>query len=130
MRRQGATGVYLACSDGAGHSADSNTFNVTAVPAPDLTVALTNSGNFKQGDTGDTYTITATNSGTLPTTAPVSVAGLLPAGLTATAFSGSGWTANLATLSATRSDVLAAGALSRTDPDGQRRHERPGQRDQ
>ena len=38
------------------------------------------------------------------------MADLLPAGLTATAFSGPGWTTNLATLTATRSDALAAGA--------------------
>jgi uncharacterized repeat protein (TIGR01451 family) len=107
---QAATGVYLVGSDGAGHVGDSDTFTVSPIPAPDLTVALTDSGSFKQGDVGDTYTITATNSGTLPTTAAVSVADLLPAGLTATAFSGSGWTTNLATLTATRSDVLAAGA--------------------
>ena len=34
----------------------------------------------------------------------------LPAGLTATALSGTGWTRNLSTLTATRSDALAAGA--------------------
>ena len=34
----------------------------------------------------------------------------LPAGLTATAISGAGWTTNLGTLTCTRSDALAAGA--------------------
>ena len=34
----------------------------------------------------------------------------LPSGLTATGFSGSGWTTNLTTLTATRSNALAAGA--------------------
>ena len=34
----------------------------------------------------------------------------LPAGLTATNFTGTGWTCNLATLTATRNDVLASGA--------------------
>ena len=34
---------------------------------------------------------------------------MLPAGLTATAMSGTGWTVNLATLTASRSDALAPG---------------------
>jgi uncharacterized repeat protein (TIGR01451 family) len=106
---RGANGVYLVASAGTGISGNSNTFSVSAVPTPDLTVSMTHSGTFKQGDVGDTYTITVTNSGTLPTSAAVNLADLLPAGFTATAFAGTGWTTNLATLTATRSDALAAG---------------------
>jgi hypothetical protein len=51
-----------------------------------------------------------TNTGAGATTAPVSVDHALPAGLTATAIAGAGWTCTLATLSCTRSDALAAGA--------------------
>jgi hypothetical protein len=40
----------------------------------------------------------------------VTVVDTLPAGLTATAISGTGWTCTLATLTCTRSDVLAPGA--------------------
>ena len=40
----------------------------------------------------------------------VSVTNILPAGLSASAIGGTGWTANLATLTCTRSDALAAGA--------------------
>ena len=50
-----------------------------------------------------------TNAGLSATNATVSVVDTLPAGLTATAMTGSGWTVNLATLTATRSDALAAG---------------------
>src|SRR5437667_1091558 len=77
---------------------------------PDLTITKTHSGNFTQGQTGATYTITATNSGFAPTSAAVSVTDTLPAGLTATAISGTGWTCVLGTLTCTRSDALAAGA--------------------
>jgi len=42
--------------------------------APDLTIASTHSGNFLQGQTGATYTITATNSGTASTSGTVTVA--------------------------------------------------------
>ena len=81
----------------------------TIVQLADLTLTATHAGNFTQGDVGDTYTITATNSGAGPTSGTVSVADMLPAGLTATAMSGTGWTVNLATLTATRSDALAPG---------------------
>jgi uncharacterized protein (TIGR03437 family) len=67
-------------------------------------------GNFRQGDTGDTYTLTVSNIGPGPTIGAVTATDTLPAGLTATAISGTGWSCTLATLSCTRSDVLAAGA--------------------
>jgi uncharacterized repeat protein (TIGR01451 family) len=76
----------------------------------DLTVTGTHAGNFTQGQTGASYTINVTNSGNGPTSGLVSVQDILPAGLTATAISGAGWTTNLGTLSATRSDALSPGA--------------------
>lgn len=85
------------------------TASVTIAP-PDMTIAKTHSGNFSQGQTGATYSITATNSGSAPTSAAVSVTDTLPAGLSATAISGTGWTCVLGTLTCTRSDALAAGA--------------------
>src|SRR5688572_3817775 len=75
-----------------------------------VTIAKTHSGNFTQGQTGATYSITATNSGSAPTSAAVSVTDTLPTGLTATGISGTGWTCVLGTLTCTRSDALAAGA--------------------
>ena len=85
------------------------TASVTIAP-PDMTIAKSHSGNFTQGQIGATYSITATNSGSAPTSAAVSVTDTLPAGLTATAISGTGWTCVLGTLTCTRSDALAAGA--------------------
>lgn len=77
---------------------------------PDLTISKSHSGNFIQGDTGKSYTITVTNGGNAPTTGTVTVTDSLPSGLTATAMSGTGWTVNLGTLTAARSDSLATSA--------------------
>ncbi len=79
-------------------------------PSPDLTVTKTHSGNFSQGATGKTYTITVTNSGGGATTEPVTVKDIVPVGLTITAMSGSGWTCTLSSTTCTRSNALAAGA--------------------
>ena len=77
---------------------------------PDMTITKTHSGDFTQGQTGATYTITASNSGNLPTNGTVTVTDTLPTGLTATAMSGSGWTCTLGTLTCTRSDALNGGS--------------------
>ena len=77
---------------------------------PDLAISLTYSGSFTQGDIGDTYTVTVTNIGTAPTVGSVSVVVTLPAGLMATAISGTGWATDLGTLTCTRSESLAPGA--------------------
>src|SRR5207247_1615087 len=95
---------------------ETNTGNDTANDAttinqlPDLTITKSHSGNFTQGQVGATYSITATNSGSAPTSGTVTVTDTLPAGLTATALSGTGWTCVLGTLTCTRSDALAAGS--------------------
>jgi uncharacterized repeat protein (TIGR01451 family) len=80
------------------------------VPTADLTISTSHTGNFIQGDIGDNYTITVTNIGIAATVGPVSVSDALPAGLTATDISGTGWTANLTNLTCTRSDALPSGA--------------------
>lgn len=76
----------------------------------DLSVKSTHVGNFTQGQTNAAYTLTVTNTGTGPTSGTVSLKDVLPTGLTATSISGSGWTTNLATMTATRSNVLPVGA--------------------
>jgi uncharacterized protein (TIGR03437 family) len=81
-----------------------------AVAVPDVTIRKSHAGNFRQGDTGDTYTLTVTNTGQGPTVGAVTVSDTLPAGLTATAIGGTGWTCVLATFTCTRSDALAPGA--------------------
>jgi uncharacterized repeat protein (TIGR01451 family) len=93
-----------------GTATSSSSFTVTEANGPDLTMTKTHTGNFIQGDTGDTYTIIVTNVGNAASSDTVTVTDALPAGLTATAISGSGWTATLSTLTCTRSDTLAASA--------------------
>ena len=82
----------------------------TPLAWPDLTLSSTHAGSFTQADTAQSYAITVTNAGTDSTGGTVTVTDVLPTGLTATAFSGDGWTTDLPTLTATRSDTLAAGA--------------------
>jgi uncharacterized repeat protein (TIGR01451 family) len=98
---------------------EANTGNDTAndpttiVGIPDLTITKQHVDPFTQGDVGDTYTITVSNSGTASTTGTVTVTDTLPAGagLSATAISGGpSWNCTLATLTCTRSDALASGA--------------------
>ena len=76
----------------------------------DLAVTKTHFGNFSQGDTADTYAITVANLGNLASTGTITVTDALPAGLTATAMGGIGWSADLNTLTCTRSNVLYPGA--------------------
>jgi uncharacterized repeat protein (TIGR01451 family) len=95
--------------------------NITPVvtTVPDLDITKTHSDPFTQGDIGDTYTITVGNSGNASTNSAVTVTDMLPAGLTATGFSGGGWTGCTSTsppvvgpntLTCTRSNVLTAGS--------------------
>ena len=94
-----------------GSAIDIGAFEVQPAAAPtDLTITKTHDGNFAQGDTGKTYTITVTNSGGTASNEAVSVVDILPAGLTATAISGTGWSCTSANLTCTRSDALAASA--------------------
>jgi uncharacterized repeat protein (TIGR01451 family) len=95
---------------------ETNTTNNTATDPiavtllADLTIAKGHTGAWVAGDVGRTFTITVTNLGPGPTTGLVTVTDTVPAGLTATAIAGPGWTCVLATLTCTRSDVLAAAA--------------------
>ena len=74
----------------------------------DLVLDKRHSGNFTQGQAGAQYTIEVRNIGTGQTSGAVTVVDALPAGLTATAMSGTGWNCTLATLTCTRNDALAA----------------------
>jgi uncharacterized repeat protein (TIGR01451 family) len=80
----------------------------TIIPGSDMTITKTHSVQFFQGLVGATYTITASNSGVGPTVGTVTAADTLPAGLTATAMTGTGWSCTLSPLACTRSDVLQA----------------------
>ncbi|HEY6047287.1 MAG TPA: hypothetical protein VIU65_11835, partial [Pyrinomonadaceae bacterium] len=94
----------------ANYSSGSSTAEDVTVNSADLTISKSHTGNFSQGQTGATYSITATNSGNGPTSGTVTVTDTLPSGLSATAISGTGWSCVLGTLTCTRSDALAAGA--------------------
>jgi uncharacterized repeat protein (TIGR01451 family) len=104
----------LTVTDSRGKKSENGaTQNITVTPpAPaDLVVSKSHAGDFTQGQSGAVYTIAVRNAGSGPTTsATVSVVDTLPAGLTATAISGTGWTCTLSpTLGCTRSDPVGAG---------------------
>ena len=89
----------------------SNGVTLTILAGADLTVTKSHTGNFTQGQTGATYTITVSNFGGVPTSGTVTVSDTLPLGLTATAASGSGWGCTIGPpgMMCTRSDALAPG---------------------
>jgi uncharacterized repeat protein (TIGR01451 family) len=79
------------------------------VRAADLTISANHSSAaFTQGQTGATYTLSISNFGMASSSGTVTVVDTLPPGLTAIAFSGTGWNCTLSTLTCTRSDALAA----------------------
>jgi uncharacterized repeat protein (TIGR01451 family) len=99
------TSAVTSSNGGTGNAATAS-INVLA---PDLQITKSHDGAFTRGGTGS-YTITVSNVGAGPTAGTVTVTDTLPAGLTATAMSGTGWTCSVGTLTCTRSDALAAGA--------------------
>jgi len=74
---------------------------------PDLTIAKTHTGNFRQGESAAGYTITISNIGDGPTSGTVTVTEAVPTGLTLESMEGSGWTCSKLP-TCTRGDVLAA----------------------
>ena len=99
------TGAVTSVEGGTGGTATA-TVNVVV---PDLTIAMSHTGNFVRPQTGATYTITVSNSGGADTSALITVNDNLPAGLTATDLSGVNWNCTLSPLQCTRGDVLFAG---------------------
>jgi CSLREA domain-containing protein/uncharacterized repeat protein (TIGR01451 family) len=100
------TGAVSAANGGTGNTA---TASITVL-TPDLTITKSHAGNFFQGQTGATYTITVNNIGPGPSAGAVSVIDTLPAGLTATGMAGTGWACTVGTLTCTRNDSLASNA--------------------
>jgi uncharacterized repeat protein (TIGR01451 family) len=97
-----------AQSDGDAATSGIQPTNIV-VTLPDLAIAKSHTGNFIQGQSG-TYNITTTNLGPGTTAGTVTVSDTLPAGLTPTAATGTGWncTVNGQVVTCTRADVLAA----------------------
>jgi len=91
---------------------DSSTFNNTAsdftvISRPDLNIAKTHLGIFTLNQVGAAYTLAVSNIGFAGSTVgTVTVVDTLPAGLTATAITGTGWNCTLASVTCTRSDAL------------------------
>jgi uncharacterized repeat protein (TIGR01451 family) len=107
------TAITATFDDGTGTSVPVTGLPATAtttVLVADLTIAKSHTGNFTQGDAGDTYQIVVTNSGTAPTSGQVTVTENPPAGLLPTGLAGTGWTCTVTPLSCNRSDALANGA--------------------
>lgn len=103
------TGIQTITAADTRSSAFKGTVQTVVNGQPDLTIAKSHTGSFTQGFSGD-YTVTVSNIGLAPTSGTVTVTDALPAGLLVSGMAGNGWTCNLATVSCTRSDVLAAGA--------------------
>ncbi len=101
------TSEYLATTGAFNWNTRIANFKFSGCDKPDLKISSAHSGNFTQGQNGATYTVTVSNTGTLDTSGTVTVVDTLPAGLTATAIAGTGWSCSLNTLTCTRSDVLA-----------------------
>jgi uncharacterized repeat protein (TIGR01451 family) len=93
-------------------AASSTGEDVTVTSRADMTITKSHTGNFTQGQTNATYTLTATNSGSGQTSGVVTVTDTLPASLTPTGWSstGGGWACliNLQVVTCTRSDALVA----------------------
>lgn len=103
------TNKATVSSSNSENNTTNNTANdLTTISSSDLTVTKSHTGNFAQQQKGATYTLLANNIGNFETSGLVTVTDTLPAGLTATAISGSGWNCDLSTLTCTRNDALAA----------------------
>jgi uncharacterized repeat protein (TIGR01451 family) len=87
---------------------DATTILVLA-QSPVLGISATNSGNFTQGLSGGTYSVTVSNqAGAVTTSGTVTVTETVPTGLTLVSMAGTGW--NCESNVCTRSDALAGGA--------------------
>jgi uncharacterized repeat protein (TIGR01451 family) len=103
------TNMATASGGGEVNTVNDVVTDVTAITQlPDMTIGVSHVGSFVLGQAGAVYTITALNSGATSTSGTVTVVDTLPAGLTATAMAGTGWSCTASTVTCTRSDVLAA----------------------
>jgi uncharacterized repeat protein (TIGR01451 family) len=106
----GAGTANITLSGGGKSTTAAIDVNQVTPNTPDVTVTSAHTGSFTQGQVGARYTVTVSNVGSAPTAGPVTVVDTLPAGLTATAMSGTGWTCTLATLTCVNAGALATSA--------------------
>jgi hypothetical protein len=95
-------------SGDASYTGSTSNAQTVVVTGPDLSISKAHSGNFTQGGVASFY-ILVTNNGPGPSVGTVTVTDPMPAGMTATGASGSGWTCTIgSTVTCSRSDPLAA----------------------
>ncbi|HET8947707.1 MAG TPA: hypothetical protein VFQ07_12065, partial [Candidatus Polarisedimenticolia bacterium] len=97
--------------DGGGAPPVDVSDSTTIIPAgtPSLSITKTHVGDFHQGQTGATYTLTVSNNiGAGTTLGPVNVNEIPPSGLTVVSLAGTGWTCGPS--SCNRNTALAPGA--------------------
>ncbi len=101
-----------ATASGGASNGTGTAFNTTQIDpaAPVLAITKTHTGNFTQGQTNATYTVTVSNTGNAPTSGTITVTETVPSGLTLVSMSGTGWTCPSPGNTCSRSDALAAGA--------------------
>jgi uncharacterized protein (TIGR03437 family) len=88
-----------------------NATDPTVINLPVLSIAVSHTGNFAQGQMGATYTITVSNGASAgPTGGTVSVTETVPFGMTLVSMAGTGWTCLAGGTTCTRSDPLNGGS--------------------
>ena len=100
-------------ADGAANSINATSYDVTGIipPPASLTIVKSHSGNFIQGQTGATYTVTVSNgAGAGPTNGTVTVTESVPHAMSLSSMAGDGWTCPNGAVSCTRTDSLPAGS--------------------
>ncbi len=98
--------AYASNSAGTGHG---SILSFTTTATPQVSISVTNSAGFTQGENGAAYTITVSNSANGgPTSASVFVTETIPDGLTMVSMSGPNWACDFGVCQ--RNDELAPGA--------------------
>jgi uncharacterized repeat protein (TIGR01451 family) len=104
------TNTVSVSGGGEFNTTNDSASDLTHITAPVLAITKTHTGDFSVGVPG-VYTITVSNTGPIATAGTVNVTDFLPAGMSATSVSGSGWncpTVPTSFLNCTRSDSLPA----------------------
>jgi uncharacterized repeat protein (TIGR01451 family) len=105
--------LYTELSDGNSSTAGIQPTTIVTA-SPDLRIAKTHAPTtFAQSSllpSTPTFSIVVFNTGTIASFGTVTVADILPSGMTALSITGSGWSCTLATVLCTRTDALAVGS--------------------
>jgi uncharacterized repeat protein (TIGR01451 family) len=106
------TNIAVVSGGGSASSTSNDVTDInTTAPSnpPSLSVSITHTGNFTQGQQNATYTLTVNNAhGASTTNGSVFVDEVLPAGLTLVSMVGTGWTCSLDSCS--RADTIGGGS--------------------